>query len=281
MIKHQRTHTQILAIVGGFCFTLSSASWAAVAPVAHWNMDEASGASAALDSIGPADAVAGSAGNLPTAGAAGILNGAWSFDESNDNRLAVDASLGNNAAFVNLGLPTGFSYSGWIKTSHDTTPDTIFSISDAAAGSEEAALRVVEGNIDFLGRHNSLDNVTITTSTFVANGEWRHIAFTSDASGSVLYVDGLVAGTSAFGVDIKTFTTNNNNVSVNFGANNDNGGGLQWEYAGLIDEFTVYEGALGELEVEFLANNPGAIIPEPTSLTLFAMIGGLLIVHRR
>lgn len=281
MNLNQWTHVRTATIALGLCVALGSSAQAAVTPVAHWNMDEDAGAAAALDSIGPADAVAGSEGNLPMAGVTGILNGAWSFDESNDNRLAVDASVGNNAACVNLGLPTGFSYSGWINTDHATTPDTIFSISDAAAGSEEAALRVVEGNIDFLGRHNSLDNVAITTSTFVADGEWHHIAFTSDASGSVLYVDGLSVGSSAFGVDIKTFTTNSNNVSVNFGANNDNGGGLQWEYAGLIDEFTVYEGALSELEVEFLANTPGAIIPEPASLTLFAVLGSLVVMRRR
>ncbi len=239
--------------------------------VAYWDFDEPVGATAALDQAGPADAVVGG-DTFPMSGQPGLFGSAWSFDGSNDNRLAVDASVGNNAAFLPLGF-SGWSYSGWINTTSLDGADTVFSISDAAAGSEEAALRLTGGLVNFLGRHNSNPNVDITGSTNVADGEWHHLAVTSDSTSTILYVDGDVEASAPFGVDIATFTGNPNNVSVNFGANNDNGGGLQWEYAGLIDEFRVFDHKLNEAEVRVLA------VPEPTSLTLLSL--PLLLLRRR
>ncbi|MEQ9455507.1 MAG: LamG domain-containing protein [Phycisphaeraceae bacterium] len=253
---------------------------ASAGPIAHWSMDETAGAPAAIDSVGGADAVAmvADGGNLPVAGAVGVLGGAWSFDGSNDAHL--NAPPPTQSAFTTLGLANGgFSYSGWVNTTNASGADTIFSISDAAAGSEEAALRLVDGSLNFLGRHNGLDNVEIAGSP-VSNGEWRHVAVTSGPGGTVIYLDGAPDGNSPFGVDIATFTTNDGNVSVNFGANNDNGGGLQWEYIGLIDEFTVYNSVLTPDQVRFLSTNPGAIVPEPTGLALATMLAALCGLRR-
>jgi hypothetical protein len=240
--------------------------------IAYWNFDEPAGATALQDQVGPADAVAASAGNLPMAGQPGIFGGGWSFDGSDDNRLAVDAAAGDNAAFVPLGF-SGWSYSGWINTTSLDGADTIFSISDAAAGSEEAALRLTGGLVNFLGRHNSNPNVDITGTTNVSDGEWHHLAVASDASGTILYVNGVAEASTGDGVDIATFTTNAGNISVNFGANNDNAPNLQWEYAGLIDEFRVYNHKLSAAEVAVLA------IPEPNSLLLLGLAA--LVARRR
>ncbi|ARN56179.1 LamG-like jellyroll fold domain-containing protein [Sedimentisphaera salicampi] len=231
--------------------------------IAHWAMDEAAGASEAVDSVGNANAAPSSASNGtdPASGAQGRFGKAWEFDGSNDNHLNVAPP--DQAVFTTLGF-TGFSYSGWVKVS-DGMSDTIFSISDAAAGSEEAALRVVSGNLNFLGRHNSNDNVDISGGASLMDDEWHHVAVSSSGqTGTLLYLDGSEVASSSFGVDIDTFTTNDGNVAVNFGANNDNGSGLQWEYGGLIDEFRVYDHALSETEVENLA------VPEPATISLLA-----------
>lgn len=258
----------------------SAGSVMAAGPIAYWNMDDAALSPAALDSVGVADAVAGAAadGNLPVAGVPGILGTAWSFDGSNDNALTVIPP--NQAAFTGLGF-SGWSYSGWINSPIGAGgADTVFSITDAAAGSEEAALRVNNGALNFLGRHNSNNNVDITGS-LVNDGQWHHVAVVSSAAGgTILYLDGSPEASSPDGVDIATFTANNNNVAVNFGANNDNGANLQWEYAGLVDEFSVYDVALSANDVAFLATNPGATVPEPASAALFAGAVGLVSLRR-
>lgn len=258
----------------------SAGSAMAAGPIAYWNMDEAALSPAALDSVGVADAVASAAadGNLPVAGVPGILGTAWSFDGSNDNALTVIPP--NQAAFTGLGF-SGWSYSGWINSPIGAGgADTVFSITDAAAGSEEAALRVNNGALNFLGRHNSNNNVDITGS-LVNDGQWHHVAVVSSAAGgTILYLDGSPEASSPDGVDIATFTANNNNVAVNFGANNDNGANLQWEYAGLVDEFSVYDVALSANDVAFLAANPGATVPEPASAALFAGAVGLVSLRR-
>ena len=252
----------------------------ATGPIAYWNMDEAALSPAALDSVGIADAIAGAAadGNLPVAGVAGILGTAWSFDGSNDSALSIAPP--NQAAFTGLGF-SGWSYSGWINSPIGAGgADTAFSITDAAAGSEEAALRVNNGALNFLGRHNGNPNVDITGS-LVNDGQWHHVAVVSSAAGgTILYLDGSPDASSPDGVDIATFTANDNNVSVNFGANNDNGANLQWEYAGLIDEFSVYDFALSAGDVGFLAANPGATVPEPASLALIAGAIGCVSLRR-
>ena len=232
--------------------------------VAYWDFDEPAGATVLIDQIGPADAIAG--GDVfPTAGHPGAFGTAWDFDGSNDCRLAVDAAGGvNNAAFLGLGFG-GWSYSGWVNSTSLDGADTVFSISDAAAGSEEAALRLTGGLANFLGRHNTNANVDITGTTNIADGAWHHLALTSDLDETVLWVDGVPEASSPNGVDISTFTTNSGNVSVNFGANNDNGGGLQWEYVGLIDEFRVFDHRLSPAEVAALA------VPEPGSILLLSL----------
>ena len=258
----------------------SAGSAMAAGPIAYWNMDDAALSPAALDSVGVADAIASAAadGNLPVAGVPGILGTAWSFDGSNDNALTVIPP--NQAAFTGLGF-SGWSYSGWINSPIGAGgADTVFSITDAAAGSEEAALRVNNGALNFLGRHNSNNNVDITGS-LVNDGQWHHVAVVSSAAGgTILYLDGSPEASSPDGVDIATFTANNNNVAVNFGANNDNGANLQWEYAGLVDEFSVYDVALSANDVAFLAANPGATVPEPASVALFAGAVGLVSLRR-
>ncbi|AQQ70486.1 hypothetical protein SMSP2_00838 [Limihaloglobus sulfuriphilus] len=238
--------------------------------IAYWAMDETAGATEAVDSIGIANAIAAASGDNPVAGAAGMFGNAWSFSGSDDNRLHIDPP--NQAAFTTLGY-SGFSYSGWVNSTDGAT-DTIFSISDAAAGSEEAALRIVSNQLNFLGRHNTNDNVDITSQQTLNLGQWYHVAVASDLSGTVLYLDGNEVASSPYGVDIATFTTNDNNVSVNFGANNDNGTGLQWEYAGLIDEFRVYDHKLSVSEVESLA------VPEPTTMSLIG-IGAILLIRKK
>lgn len=270
-------------------FTTGAASLAVLAgvgtvsaagPIAYWHMDEAAGATVAMDSVGTAHAVAGAdaLANPPVAGVAGILGNAWSFDASNDSALNVPAP--DQTVFTTLGLPTGFTYSGWVKIDDASGANTIFSMSDAAAGSEEAALNADNGVLRFLSRHNTLDNIDIVGTTPIGDGLWHHVAVATSAAGTTLYMDGNVEGTSPYGSDPATFTTNMNNFAVNFGANNDNSAVLQWEYAGLIDEFSIYDYALSADDIAYIAANPGAVVPEPAGLMLLAVGIGCVSARR-
>ncbi len=232
--------------------------------VAYWNFDEPAGATVLLDQVGPADADAGG-DPQPTAGHPGAFGTSWYFDGGvGDCRATVDSGAGDNAAFVGLGF-SGWSYSGWVNTTSLDGADTVFSISDAAAGSEEAALRLTGGVANFLGRHNSNPNVDITGTTNIADGTWHHLAVTSDLDETILWVDGVPEASSPNGVDIATFTTNPGNIAANFGANNDNAPNYQWEYPGFIDEFRVFDHKLSQAEVEALA------VPEPVSALLLGL----------
>lgn len=263
--------TMFSAVTASLAVLAFAGSASAAGPIAYWNMDEAAGATVALDSVGIADAVAAAADGAtpPTAGAAGILGNAWTFNESNDSVL--DVPVPNQAVFTTLGHATGLSYSGWFNTTDGGGANTIFSISDKAAGSEEAALDVDNNVLRFLARHNTLDNIDITSTATVDDGQWHHAAVTSSVgAGTILYLDGAPVSSSPFAVDIASFTANTANIVVNFGANDDNSAVKQWEYEGMVDEFSVYAFALTPADVAYIAANPGAQVPEPASLMLLA-----------
>ncbi len=260
---------------------LSASYTFAAGPIAYWNMDEDAGATVALDSVGIADAIAAAADDAtpPTAGATGILGKAWEFNESNDSVLEVPAP--NQAVFTTLGHATGLTYSGWFNTTDGGGANTFFSISDKAAGSEESALNVDNNVLRFFARHNTLENIDISSTATVDDGQWHHAAVTSSvAAGTILYLDGSPVASSPYAVDIASLTTNYDNIVVEFGANDDNSAVKQWEYEGLVDEFSVYACALSAEDVAYIAANPGAVVPEPASLMLLAMGMGCLGLRR-
>ena len=209
--------------------------------IAHWNFDEAGGATTLSDSVGANHSTA-----IGTAvpGSAGQIGNAWTFDGSSD-AITINPGSGNLT-----GLGEDYSFTGWVNSTDNF--GVIFSISDNTEGSEELALRVsdngTDGRLGLLGRPNlSGPGGEALSTSFINNGAWRHVAFTSSASGWNVYVDGVLetSGTPS------TSPTSIGANAIHFGTNEDSSG-QQWGLSGQIDDFSVWNGPLQASEIEDL-----------------------------
>jgi hypothetical protein len=162
----------------------------------------------------------------------------------------------------------------------DSGPQCLFCASDSGDASSELRLFFNEGsgagtphNIQFGIRNDGSTLTDIATAAdIVTEDEWYHVAVTVDSSGTILYVDGVLGATStstAFFDDVLGLD------SVLLGANDDSGGGVQWELDGKLSDVRIYDKALSFAQIGFLANpdNLGLAItiPEPSTLALAAL----------
>ena len=230
----------LLIVVSGFG-ALPIATQAAN-PIAYWNFDEASGATALTDTIG-----ANNSTSIGTAapGAVGQIGGAWAFSGA-DDAITIDTVPG-----VLTGLDSNYSFSGWIKSAD--TLGVIFSISDNTQGSEEVALRLSDnapgGRAGVLGRPN-IDGPggEALSTTFINDNKWHHVAFTSNPAGWSIYVDGVKENSGLVTNSPLAIGAN----AVHIGVNQDNtaaNSGLQWGLLGTLDDLSVWDGPLTDAEV--------------------------------
>jgi hypothetical protein len=216
----------------------------------------------------------------------GALQGTASFVSGGISGNAVSLSsagegvvnMGTNFAFL-----TGpFTISFWAKTT-TTEADSVM-LSKHAAGSQNGYLVPVgpTGGGGAAGKANftasTFVSQGVTSTTTVNDGVWHHIVavYNPPPGTHSIYVDGAPAE------DTKSSATMVGNVS-NFlvggvgqvGNPTVNDG----RYTGLIDELQIYDTALTDGTIAFMTQNPGAVAPEPASLT--ALAGGLLALRRR
>jgi hypothetical protein len=99
---------------------------------------------------------------------------------------------------------------------------------------------------------------------------WKHVvaAVDMDAS-SELYIDGVSYASGGVTATMKTDGPWELGRML---------GG--WDLAGSLDDVQIYSGALSADDAAWLASNPGAVIPEPSSIVLL-LVGFLALVTRR
>jgi hypothetical protein len=102
----------------------------------------------------------------------------------------------------------------------------------------------------------------------VANDAWQHLVATVDGAQLTLFVDGAQTNAGTLGAGqaerFRAFVAGANRNDSAF-------------YDGLIDDVQFYNKALTPVQVTFLHEHPGQLLPEPGSAVLLGLCGLLLL----
>src|SRR2546423_2186122 len=166
---------------------------------------------------------------------------ALSFDGINDYVSAPHSTFFNNSQLT---------VTAWIKTTQTTGEVGVINKYVAGSlngwnvflfnGEVRAWYFGDSGNYIWDGGHG-------LNGGFVANNQWRHIAFTVGLDGGRLYVDGLLRSTNVWTGTPRTATTTQ---ELRLGSYPGSG-----FYRGLIDEVTVWSKTLSFVEVDTIRSN--------------------------
>lgn len=141
----------------------------------------------------------------------------------------------NNQTFINIDDDSPFDFTtggltmmGWFKiNSWQTNGADIFGKGTAYYLEQNAGT----GALNFVT--SNLSNVTLSSTTNVTDGQWRHIAAVWDGSNKYLYIDGQIDVSAA-----ATGTLPTNNTDVRIGDPSNTGSGT---FSAEVDEIKVYD----------------------------------------
>ncbi len=239
-------------------FALMALAMPALAdPVAHWTLDENPPGASMIDSTGNGHdaAVGGAPLSVPAVAGRGL-----ELDGGSDEHLSVSDS-------AELHLPD-FTLSAWVKYTSLGNEGHI--VGKHVPNSFNGYFLSVYDNRLCLFFNS--DAARVVSPLPYDDGRWHHVAATYDSVSGMasLYVDG----------DLK------NSLTASRCADNNTGmtiGGVGYGYAnfqGQLDDVQIYGTALSSTQVVFLHDNPGKVVPEPTTLALLTL-GGLALIRRR
>ena len=192
--------------------------------IAHWKLDETSGATA-VDSAGGHDGVLS---NGPLWDTSGQIDGALDFDGF-DDRVVVSHDPA-------LSITDELTMMAWVNAR--STFATYRILSKEQTGQNDGYWMAISGGTVFV----SIGGQFYWYDLFASPNQWYHIVVTySDALGEVaIYVDGSLVTT-----DIASFPLNANTADVIIGGNWE--GNKQWD--GLLDDVRIYNYALSATEI--------------------------------
>ena len=236
------------------------------APVGHWKLDETSG-NTAFDSSG--NDYHGSFGDSVILGEPGAFSGSTAFDFS-DASGAVVADLGTD-------LPTGNSprtITAWVQVSGGDLGDRKFMGYGVGQFGKRFDFTVELENSDPVVkfRHNG-GNISFDGAVL---DEWFHFATVVPDSATttddvLVYINGQQrTGTRMVGSN-QTLDTGDSDFRI---------GGPD-DFKGLVDDVQFYDQALSSSQVQYLYDNPGAVIPEPSTLALLGLAASILFLRRK
>ncbi|EMB19109.1 Pentaxin [Rhodopirellula europaea 6C] len=219
-----------------------------VAPIgllAHYKFDPQTGATDSSENSLDGTFV-GNASIDTTSGTNQVGNGKLTLDGTGDY-VDLTSSI---SRFDDLSEGT---ISAWVNTT-DTGFNTILDINDGTT-SNFASLWIDNGQLIWSVNVGGSSLVRATSTATINDGNWHHIAVTTDGTGTSVYIDGLeLSGgavtyssstdTTAFFDDITGATT------ISLGAYNS--GGVGGEFDGLVDDVRIYNYAVTDSDMSDL-----------------------------
>lgn len=217
----------------------------------------------------------GTANGTVTAVSNGVAGGAAQFNGSG----SID--LDSNVASV---LTGDFTISLWVATTSTTGASSdsalqgtgIVAALDNTTNSTSAALGLNGGVVGFSAAN---DPATLHSQAAVNTGNFVHVVLTQNASTGErsVFVNGALDNQQQ-GSPIATAVHDILTLGANPGQNSN--------FAGLIDDFQVYDHALDASAVAYLHANPGSAVgllavPEPGMVWLFALGIGVIALLQR
>ena len=240
-------------------------------------MDEGSGQTFA-DSAGANPGTLGDTTAVETSDPAwsvgGGVGGGNALDFTDDNHLNEPAppNTGGDYATVDFfAMPTDYTLSAWINP--DVIGDdhnVVFSWGDTDTGDSIAKYTLSPNGMMNYGELQGGVAWSNVAGGLVTSGTMQQVAVTRTASKAIgIFVNGSLVNTGGISSNINRALLDS--ICIGQNANASQYGA---EFDGIIDEVQVYDTVLAEADIEFLYNNPGAVVPEPSSFVLAAL--GLL-----
>lgn len=203
--------------------------------VAHWKMDETSGATAE-DTAGAYDMTLNYM-SPPANWTAGKLDNALDMDGVDDEGVALGL----------MGQPQNVTVAAWVNL--DSTPDA--SGAEVLSIADYVGVRLDANGTESFGYYYTGTgwNNTWANVTFIGKG-WQHIAYVFDDINDIqkLYIDGVEAGSTNY---TESISYSGLGTDTYIGKNG-NGGGFP--YDGRIDDLRLYNRALGPQEISQIYN---------------------------
>jgi Concanavalin A-like lectin/glucanases superfamily len=171
----------------------------------------------------------------------------------------------NDAGYVDLGNPASLDFgtvdwtvSAWFKTGMTGTGDdnkgTIFAKGGDSGGGHRYCLimsEVTEGVISLVTDDNAT-KVVVDSTSVTNNDEWHSVVGQRDGTELNIFIDGLLEGTGTASADYDLSGTVQHNAYI--GAVTNNGDASLYKlFIGLLDDVRVYDSALSEGEILWLA----------------------------
>lgn len=254
--------------------------------VAHYTLDDSEPATTVLDSSGLGNNGTNSGQTFGITGIDGTAIQAGTGSAFNSDNILGPTSTtlgigGNNARTVSLWLNADSIYNEMAVLgfgSGSNRQQFIITVEDLGVASGVGAsigLRYGSGNV---GYNNGSD---IQTET------WYHVAFVYDGTtldfdqvdgtGFSAYINGTIVSSVDGNKGQAGNALNTSSTALRIGnSSTDNRG-----FNGKIDDVQIYDTALDATEIAYIFNNPGTVIPEPSSAALLLGLGALGLIARR
>ena len=259
-----KTPVALILLTGAFAASTASASL-----VAHWPLDSNSN-----DVIGGHNGDAPGAVTYSDEGGNANTGGSAVFDGTDGIQVPYSADLN----------PDNFTVSAWVKPSTGASWNSVVTSREDNGTSVNGYIlyNSPDGNWDFWtggGGGPGAWERTIDPNAF-SQGTWSHLAITYDASTTtkVLYVNGVAVSTEVQSY-VPNGTTPETSRPFNIGAGQDFGDGFF--FTGNIDDVAVWDEALSADAIGSVMLNGVGVIPEPSSVLLFAFGSAATFLRRR
>ena len=290
----------LLAVAAG---TLALAAPSEAGLVARWKLDD-----------GKTDATTTTAVNSVASVGDGTLNGfdgtqndtsdgsGWITSEANgakvDGALQFDGTddfVGTGPTTAStIGVPTGDAartVSMWVQA-ETTGNKKFFSIGNKGANTGDGG--AFDFTVEDSGPSDDIDGNPQEPHIFFRHfggnrrfpgavlDDWMHVAMVVPDSATQtddvqVFIDG--SESTGFQGNGSVQMLNTNDTEIRLG--DDTFADFDAHFDGALDDVQVYDEALGANQIDFLASNPGTVIPEPSSALLLAPAGLLALRRRR
>jgi hypothetical protein len=230
--------------------------------IAHWEMEETSGDLAYDSTANDYDLGPVSGFDISSATTTGIIGKGFYFDSSS-SRLAHGTLLDV--------MPSAITIAGWLKPMSGNGASSAWFQKQNIQTRDQLHLDVrAGGTFRARWRNDAADGggaamTTLDSGVSVVQDAWTHVAFTWDADGAEIFINGEPENSSSEGImgdgTYVDLTLGTENFHLN-------------PFVGVMDDVRIYNRVLTDDEIGVLG------VPEPCTLLLLSL-GGLVIRKRK